>query len=76
MLKKIGTALAVAGVLMILIQKGMQYAGVQNSITIIGGADGPTSIFLAGTTNSNMWASIAGLMVGIGALLLFVFKKK
>lgn len=47
------------------------------SIGIIGGADGPTSVFIAGKTN---WFEIAGsiaiVIILIAAIIYFVKKKK
>ncbi len=50
----------------------------QMSVSIIGGADGPTSIFLAGKVGNDF--SVAGIVVGILLLviagLLMLRKKK
>lgn len=50
----------------------------QMSVSIIGGADGPTSIFLAGKIGNDF--SVAGIVVGILllviAVLLMLRKKK
>lgn len=43
---------------------------VSKSVTIIGGADGPTSIFLAGKIGTGFWIGIA--VLGIAVLLLTV----
>ena len=52
-------------------QKGM-------SVSIIGGADGPTSIFLAGKVGGSMIAYLASLVViliGVG-IVIYLKKKK
>ena len=44
------------------------------SITVIGGADGPTSIFLAGKIGGGLWLLIIGfviVMLLLAALLIF-----
>ena len=47
------------------------------TIGIIGGADGPTAIFLASQTN---WLAIVGcvgiIVVAIAALIIYRYKKK
>ena len=49
-----------------------------DQVTIIGGADGPTSVFLAGKTGGS-WISVWGLIIVLLLLLpnlLFVVKKQ
>lgn len=44
------------------------------SVGIIGGADGPTAIFITGSTN---WALIiGGLMVGMALIGVYVWRKR
>ena len=42
---------------------------VQESISIIGGADGPTSVFLAGRFDWN-WINVFGLIIMILILMI------
>lgn len=46
------------------------------SVTIIGGADGPTSIFVAGKTNSecSIWFIVIGILLIITSIF-FLLKK-
>lgn len=48
-----------------------------SSVAIIGGADGPTSIFIAGKVGSPLYASIVvGVILLIAGLLLLLKKRK
>ena len=48
-----------------------------SSVAIIGGADGPTSIFIAGKVGSPLYAAIAvGVILLIVGLLLLLKKRK
>lgn len=52
-------------------------SNVASSVAIIGGADGPTSIFLAGKIGAPMYgAIIVGIAVFVIGLLLVLLKKK
>ncbi|CUH92030.1 sodium ion-translocating decarboxylase subunit beta [Herbinix luporum] len=46
------------------------------SIGIIGGADGPTSIFISGTKSGNVLTIICGLVSAAGIIYLLFTKKK
>lgn len=59
----IGVALIIMGVISKIKQRGM-------SVSIIGGADGPTSIFLAGKVD-NLW--MVGVIVGLILLVIGIF---
>lgn len=52
----------------------------QMSVAIIGGADGPTSIFVAGKINGAAFMEAGAILVagglGIGLLLFLVFRRK
>ena len=52
----------------------------QMSVAIIGGADGPTSIFVAGKINGAALMGAGAILVagglGIGLLLFLVFRRK
>jgi len=47
-----------------------------SSIGIIGSADGPTSIFVAGTSYPYVFTSIFALLTILGLLYLFVTRKQ
>lgn len=48
-----------------------------SSVSIIGGADGPTSIFIAGKVGSPLYAAIVvGVILLIAGLLLLLKKRK
>lgn len=48
-----------------------------SSVAIIGGADGPTSIFIAGKVGSPLYAAIVvGVILLIAGLLLLLKKRK
>ena len=74
MKKVITIILAILGVLLLLISSIFK-AKENNTISIIGGADGPTSIYLAGKVG---WNSILGLIIGVllVIILLILLKKR
>ncbi len=45
------------------------------SIGIIGGADGPTAIYLTSSIGGFGWAILGGLLVVAGVVLYFIIKK-
>ena len=53
---------------------------IKMSVAIIGGADGPTSIFVAGKINGAAFMEAGAILVagglGIGLLLFLVFRRK
>lgn len=50
---------------------------IASSISIIGGADGPTSIFVAGRLGSYFWIGLAALgIILVGAIIFFVLKSR
>ena len=75
-MKKVGIVVSVIGVIIAIagiIQRNRRSA----SISIIGGADGPTSIFLAGKVGSA--PAITGIVIGIILLIvgvILVMRKK
>lgn len=81
MKKKIGIILgiilaAIAGAIALIYGIYTNIKGT-SSITLIGGADGPTSVFLAGKVNSDfsMIVIIAGVIIVL-AVLFLLFKRK
>lgn len=46
-----------------------------SSIGIIGGADGPTAIFISGSQYSNAFTIIVGLLSAVGIIYLLVAQK-
>lgn len=75
-MKKVGIVVSVIGVI-IAIAGIIQKNKISASISIIGGADGPTSIFLAGKVGSA--PTITGIVIGIILLIvgvILVMRKK
>ena len=80
MKKAIGITLSVIGIIMAaisLVFKINEQISVTKSVSVIGGADGPTSIFVAGKIGGT--PAIIGIIVGIVLLaigiLIFARKK-
>lgn len=75
MKKKVLIAIAVLGVLLAVMGYGYQnrYA---SSIGIIGGADGPTAIFVAGKTGMILYAGIALILAVIVAAFAMSWRKR
>ena len=71
----LGVIVAIAGVLWIAVTL---YTTKPHSYTIIGGADGPTSIFLAGKYGAGtiITAVIGGLVLAVSGILLIAKKGK
>ena len=73
----IGLAAAVG---LMLTATGAWIKSRQMSVAIIGGADGPTSIFVAGKINGAAFMEAGAILVagglGIGLLLFLVFRRK
>ena len=75
MKKKVLIAIAVLGVLLAVMGYGYQnrYA---SSIGIIGGADGPTAILVAGKTGMILYAGIALILAVIVAAFAMSWRKR
>ena len=75
MKKKVLIAIAVLGVLLAVMGYGYQnrYA---SSIGIIGGADGPTAIFVAGKTGMILYAGSALILAVIVAAFAMSWRKR
>ena len=75
MKKKVLIAIAMLGVLLAVMGYGYQnrYA---SSIGIIGGADGPTAIFVAGKTGMILYAGIALILAVIVAAFAMSWRKR
>lgn len=73
MKKVIGITLSQIGIIMVVISLVLK---VNERVSVIGGADGPTSIFIAGKVGSA--SAITGIVVGIVLLAIgiFVFARK
>lgn len=74
MKKIVGIILAVIGIVMAAINLVFKVNGqtsVARSVSVIGGADGPTSIFLAGKVGGS--SAVAGMIVGILLLTVGIF---
>lgn len=79
MKKAIGITLSVIGIIMAaisLVFKVNDQKSVAKSVSVIGGADGPTSIFVAGKIGGT--PAITGIIVGIVLLAIgiFIFARK
>ena len=79
MKKVIGITLPLIGIIMVaisLIFRVNERMSVAKSVSFIGGADGPTSIFIAGKIGGA--SAIIGIVVGIVLLAIgiFVFARK
>jgi oxaloacetate decarboxylase beta subunit len=79
MKKAIGITLSVIGIIMAaisLVFKVNEQISVTKSVSVIGGADGPTSIFVAGKIGGT--PAITGIIVGIVLLAIgiFIFARK
>ena len=79
MKKAIGITLLVIGIIMAaisLVFKVNEQISVTKSVSVIGGADGPTSIFVAGKIGGT--PAITGIIVGIVLLAIgiFIFARK
>lgn len=79
MKKAIGITLSVIGIIMAaisLVFKINEQISVTKSVSVIGGADGPTSIFVAGKIGGI--PAITGIIVGIVLLAIgiFIFARK
>lgn len=72
MKKMIGITLSLIGIIMVAISLVLKV----KSLSVIGGADGPTSIFIAGKVGDA--SAITGIVVGIVLLAIgiFVFVRK
>ena len=74
--KVLGIIMGILGVVLVIIEILLKMKESM-SISVIGGADGPTSIFLAGRIDGNL--SI--LIIGVGVILMVIagfilFKRK
>ena len=79
MKKVIGITLSVIGIIMAaisLVFKVNEQMAVAKSVSVIGGADGPTSIFVAGKIGGT--PATIGIIVGIVLLAIgiFIFARK
>ena len=74
MKKAIGITLSVIGIIMAaisLVFKVNEQMSVAKSVSVIGGADGPTSIFVAGKIGGV--SAIIGMIVGVVLLTVGIF---
>ena len=70
MKKILGIGLSVIGIVAVIITVILKIKR-QMSISIIGGADGPTSVFIAGKVGNT--SAVAGVIVGIVLLVIGIF---
>ena len=77
-MKKIGISTIIIGMIISVIGIIMKIKK-SFSVSIIGGADGPTSVFLAGQVGSGLGVLVIGLgiiLLGIGLFLIIKHKRK
>lgn len=67
MKKILGIVAGVVGIISVIV--GVALKMNNNAITIIGGVDGPTSVFVAGKLNSVL---VSILLIAIGVVMLIV----
>ena len=70
MKKMLGIGLSVIGIVTAVVTVILKLKR-QMSISIIGGADGPTSVFIAGKVGNT--SAVAGVLVGIVLLAIGIF---
>ena len=70
MKKILGISLSIIGIVTVIIAVILKIKK-QMSISIIGGADGPTSVFIAGKVGNT--SAVAGVIVGIVLLVIGIF---
>lgn len=70
MKKILGIILTVIGIVMTVVSLIFKIKG-QMSVSIIGGADGPTSVFVAGKVGSP--PAITGIIAGIAVIAVGIF---
>lgn len=76
MKKKLGISVIIIGILVTIMGFVMK-RNQPKAIAVIGNADGPTSIFLAGKINEDFtWPIIGIFIIFVGLIVLFVRKKK
>lgn len=76
MKKKIGFAAGLLGILLVVIA-GVLKMKKNTAIAVIGGADGPTSIYLAGRLSGNVMtgAIVAGIILIVTAIMVMLKKR-
>lgn len=76
MKKKIGLAAGLAGILLVIIGSILKRKE-NTAISVVGGADGPTSVFVAGRLGGEVFIGAIALgVILIVAAILMVLKKK
>ena len=70
MKKIVGITLTVIGIVVTALSLILKVKG-QISVSVIGGADGPTSVFLAGKVVDN--SAVTGIIAGIVSLVVGIF---
>lgn len=77
MIKLVSAIAGVAGALMACLGVFMKVKGA-GAVSVIGGADGPTSIFIAGKVggSSSMGMIVVGVLLVVAGILAFKWKRK
>lgn len=75
-MKKVGIAIAIVGSIITIIGFILKYME-NKAITIIGGADGPTSIFLAGKVGNGtgIMEIVFGVIIMVVGFVIFLRKR-
>lgn len=69
MKKILGIVAGIVGIISVIVGVALKMNNNAIAITIIGGADGPTSVFVAGKLNSVL---VSILLIAIGVVMLIV----
>lgn len=49
---------------------------IASAITVIGGADGPTSVFIAGKLGDNFWMGLIAAGIVVAGAAVLIWKKR
>ena len=72
--KKLGIITGILGIALVAIG-GVLNQKANPVLSVIGGADGPTSVFIAGRLNVDVYISVIGIiLVAIGGIVLYKHK--
>lgn len=74
MKKILGIVAGVVGIISVIV--GVALKMNNNAIAIIGGVDGPTSVFVAGKLNISILLIAIGVVMLIVAIIFYFLKKK
>ncbi len=75
-MKKIGIVATIVGAIIIIMSIVLKFME-EKTVSIVGGADGPTSVFVAGKIGNG--SGMIGILVGIGIIvvgLIIILRKR